>query len=141
MSSNFVKIFEIGSDVPIVSTSPPKNKKKPLALTLTIEKKRIRLATGVPSIVRKNFSVDKDGKYDLTSLHNYLLNLKRANPDERNVILIPKTNLNYEALVEIMDSIRMIQRTDESIYVKQKDGNEKRVKTLFDNIVFGNLLS
>ena len=142
VSSNFIKIFEIGSDVPIVSSAPPpKSKKKPLALTLTITEKKIDISTGVPSRVVKSFPKKANGSYDLDQLHSYLVGLKARNPSEQTAILIPKTNIRYEMLVRIMDSIRQINNTDKPVYIKGKDGNEVKLRKLFNNIVFGNLMS
>ena len=53
----------------------------------------------------------------------------------------PIYNVNYELLVKIMDSVRMLNSTDTAIYYKDKNGMEKKAKSLFDNIVFGNIQS
>jgi biopolymer transport protein ExbD len=138
-SANFIKIFEISSDVPIISEKqPPKNKKKPLALTLKIYPQAITLSTGVPSIVR--YKIGKiNGKYDLKKLHTTLINIKQRNKKENTVILEPIANLDYEELVTVMDSIRMLDKTDPSFYSKDKDGVDKKEESLFSNIIFGNI--
>jgi biopolymer transport protein ExbD len=142
MSAQFVKIFEIGSDVPMVSNEPPpKNQKKPLALTLTINKNSLTLKAGVPSRTLKSFGKSPDGEYDLLSLHDYLVNLKKQNVNENSIIFEPRIDLTYEDIVKIMDSVRMLKKTDDSIFKKDKDGIDVQVQELFQKIVFGNIMS
>ncbi len=142
MSANFLKVFEIGSDIPIVSSAPPpKEDKKPLALTLIINSNNLTLMTGVPSRVVKTFGKIDNDKYDSRSLHEYLISIKKNNVSEETIIFEPKIDIKYEELIEIMDAVRMLHKTDEAIYKKTKDGLDERVRTLFNNIVFGNLMS
>lgn len=142
MSANFVKVFEISSDVPIVSDQePPKPKKDPLALTLTIEDKEIVVSRGVPSRAFKRIPKLGDGKYDLDTLHNLMVDLKKAHLDENSIILEPLADLTYEEIVSIMDAVRLLRNTDEAIFKKNKDGLDEKVKLLFSQILFGNLMS
>lgn len=142
MSASFVKIFEISSDVPIVSKSrPPKSKKRPLGLTLKIRKNKIQIYTGIPSVLKKTINKISRKQYDLSSLHQYLLNLKKRDPKERTVIIEPIYNLDYEQLIDIMDSVRTIHNTDMAIYYKDKNGVQRKTRKLFDNIIFGNIQS
>lgn len=142
MSANFLQINEIGSDVPIISSSkPPKSKKKPLALTLKVRKNEITVYTGVPaSVVRRIKKINKS-EYDLPKLRDFLINLKKVNISEKTVILEPLVDITYEELVAIMDSIRTLKKTDPTFFRKTKSGLEEKVKELFDNIIFGNIQS
>lgn len=142
MSTQFVKVFEIGSDVPILSSSPPpKNQKKPLALTLTIQRSGFAVSQGVPSRIVKRISKLNNGQYDLNRLHEYLITVKRKYLNEESIILEPIVDLKYEEIIQIMDSVRMLKNTDDSFYRKDKDGIDVRIKTLFSKIIFGNLMS
>ena len=141
MSASFLKVFEISSEVPIVSSSPaPKSKKKPLALTIIIERKKISVATGVPSKIRKNFTKNNQ-EYDLSALKQYLINLKKRYKSENTALFEPRFDIDYDTLVKIMDSVRILEETDEDIFYTDKDGVNRRLKTLFDNIIFTNILS
>jgi hypothetical protein len=40
-----------------------------------------------------------------------------------------------------MDSVRKLEKTDEAIYLKNKDGIEEKLKELFSKIIFSNLMS
>jgi biopolymer transport protein ExbD len=142
MSASYLNIHEIQSDVPIISNkTPPKNKKPPLALTLKIKASRIQVLTGVPARVRKNIGKNSEGDYDLVSLRTYLISLKKRHKTEKDIILEPIVDLNYEEIVKIMDSVRTLKKTDPDIWTKNKDGSDQRVKELFSNIVFGNIQS
>ena len=142
MSTQFIKVYEIGSDVPIISNSPPpKNQKKPLALTLTIQKDGFMLSQGIPSKAIKKIVKNSDGQYDLATLHDYLVGVKKRHKNENSIILEPVVDLKYEEIIKIMDAVRMLKNTDDSFFGKDKDGIETQIKTLFNKIVFGNLMS
>lgn len=138
MSANFNQVFEINSDVPIISDQePPKDEKPPLALNLKILANQIEVYTGIPGRLVQTFG-KKDGEYELKSLRDYLINLKKNNSGEKTLILEPVIDLKYEELVKIMDSVRALKKTEPEIYHKNDQGIDIRVKELFDNIVFGN---
>ena len=107
---------------------------------------KINSNTGVLSFKKapdfeKPRDANKDGIYDTIALHNYLVQLKKQHAKEKTIVLEPKVDLDYEMIVKIMDAIRMLDKTDEEIYIKDKDGIDLRVKELFNKIVFGNLMS
>lgn len=142
MSTRFVSIYEIGSDVPLLSNDPPpKNQKKPLALTVEIRSNNLKVLTGIPSRTLKVIKKNTDGLYDLNKLHEVLVTLKKVNVKEESVILEPLIDLRYEEVIKIMDAIRMLKNTDDPIFKKDKDGIDVQIKTLFSKIVFGNLMS
>lgn len=141
MSAQFVKLQEIQSDVPIISnTPPPKNQKKPLALTLKITENKLVLYKGVPASVVKSFSKKAEG-YPLQALHETLINIKKRYLDKNTIVLEPQGEIAYEEIVKIMDSIRSLKKTDEAIYSKDQQGLEIKLDKLFDNIIFGNTMS
>lgn len=140
MSANFIKIFEIPSDVPIVSEATPPNDKKPLALTLKITSSGILVYQGVPSTLIKRINKTTGGEYDYESLRSYAIGLKQRYTHEKSMILEPITDISYEEIVKIMDSIRSLRKTDPAIFIK-KDGVEVRTYQMFDQIVFGNIQS
>ena len=142
MSASFLNLFEISSDVPIVSnTPPPKKTKPPLALTVIIERDSILVATGVPSSVRKKFNKNVRGDYDLAAFKNYLVLLKKRYKKEDMAILEPRINLKYETLIKIMDTIRTMENVDEDIFYIDKQGVSRKLENLFSKIIFGNIFS
>ena len=142
MSANFIKLFEISSDIPIVSSAPPpKNQKPPLALTLKITEEGLGIFRGVPSRHVKTFAVDPTGTYDFESLRVLLIDIKKQHPEENSIVFEPQVDIEYIKLVEIMDAVRMLKDMDEAIYYKDKDGLDVRASNLFGNIIFGNIQS
>lgn len=142
MSASFLKIYEIASDVPIVSDAePPKDQKDPLALTLTADTNEITLSRGIPSRPIQKFARQGDGKFNFEEIHNVLINLKKQYVDENTIIFEPVGDLTYEEIVNIMDAVRMLNKTDEAIFKTNKEGVDEKVKELFSKIIFSNLMS
>ena len=142
MSASFMKLYEISSDVPIISDQPPpKNQKPPLALTLRISDRGLGVYSGVPSSLMRTFPPDQEGGYDFDALKEFLVGLKKRHPQENSIVFEPEIDIEYIKLVEIMDAVRMLDDMDESIYYKDKDGVDTRAENLFGNIVFGNIQS
>lgn len=142
MSATFLKIYEVGSDVPIVSDQePPKDQKDPLALTLKIETNLMTLSRGVPSRPIQTFNRDSSGSFNLDELHSALIGLKKQYLDENTIILEPEGDLTYEEIVRIMDTVRRMNKTDDAIYKPNKEGVDEKLKELFSKIIFSNLMS
>jgi len=142
MSASFLKIYEIGSDVPILSDAePPKDKKDPLALTLAAIPNEIVLSRGIPSRSFKKFTRQADGEFNYDEIHAVLIDIKKQHLDENTIIFEPGGDLTYEEIVKIMDAVRMLHRTDEAIFKTNKDGIDEKIKDLFSKIIFSNLMS
>lgn len=142
MSANFIKINEISSEVPIISNKePPKTKKKPLALAMDIVNSGFVVKAGIPQRILKRIKKTPAGEYNFVQLHDYLVSIKRNNILEEDIILDPKVDINYDIIIQIMDSVRMLNKTDDTFYKKDQDGLDVPVKSLFSKIIFGNLMS
>lgn len=142
MSANFIKIMEIGSDVPIVSENdPPPEDKNPLALQLVIRENEIELMRGSSPVTVAKYPRQGDGKYDLANLHVKLVELKKSKVHEETIIFSPEWEIGYEELVKVMDSVRLLENTDEAIFRRNKEGLDEKIQTLFSKIVFSNLMS
>ncbi|WP_408098685.1 biopolymer transporter ExbD [Peredibacter sp. HCB2-198] len=141
MSASFLKIYEIGSPIPIISDQEPpkKEEKEPLALTMKVEANEITLSSGVPSREIKKFSRQSDGQFNFDEIHTTLIDLKKQHVDEDSIIFEPTDDLPYEEIVKIMDAVRMLNKTDEAIFKPNKDGVDEKIKNLFDRIIFSNL--
>ena len=142
MSASFLKIYEIGSPIPIVSDQePPKEKKDPLALTMVIDTNTISLKKGVPSRTVQNFTRQGDGSFNYDEIHRVLIEIKKQNLDEDSIIFEPVNDLTYEEIVKIMDAVRMLHKTDDAIFKPNEEGIDEKIKNLFDRIIFSNLMS
>lgn len=138
MSANFFKVFEIQSNVPIVSDAKPPKDKKPLALTVQVFERELKVLVGVPSRVLKSIPVLPDKKYDYNTLHDVIYDLKKKHMKDRDAIIEPKININYEQIVKIMDAVRVPRSTDDPLF-ESKNGINEQVNVLFDQIVFSNI--
>ncbi|MFL5783419.1 MAG: ExbD/TolR family protein [Bacteriovoracaceae bacterium] len=142
MSASFLKIYEIGSPIPIISDQEqPKDQKEPLALALTLDTNELILLQGVPQREVKRFKRMTDGSFDYEALHSTLIDIKKQHASEDSIIFEPVGDLTYEELVKVMDSVRMLKKTDDSIMRPNKEGIDEPVKNLFDKIIFSNLMS
>jgi len=141
MSANFLKIYEVQSDVPIISSAPPPKNQKPLALTLKVRATGIDIFKGVPQKLIKRIGKNAEGEYNIEELHTFALKLKNRYKKERSIIMEPLVDIEYEQIVKIMDAIRMYRNSDEKIWQEDKNGNQTPMKYLFDKIVFGNIRS
>jgi biopolymer transport protein ExbD len=142
MSANFVKIYEIQSDVPIISNKkPPKKQKKQLNLTLKIHSNSLTLHAG--NRERQIFKVGKneEGDYDTYKLREKLISLKKRHKDEETIVFMPKANISYEDLIKVMDAVRDLKDTDPEIWTKSKEGDDIKITKLFNNIIFGDTQS
>ena len=138
-SADFVNLFEINSNVPIVSSAPP-SKTIPLNLTLKVTNNKLTLYKGINRRFVRSFNISKDN-LDLNPLHQALIKIKKNNLSERTIILEPSKSVDYEMIVRIMDEVMLLRRTDEALFTKDKSGIDVRIKYLFDDIIFGNIKS
>jgi biopolymer transport protein ExbD len=142
MSANFIKIYEIQSDVPMISDAePPPKVKKSLNLTLKVFPSNISLYRGINE--KRFFKVGKneEGDYDLYKLRERLISLKKEWAQEDTVVFMPKADIDYETLVKIMDTVRDLKDTDPEVWTKDKNGMDVKIKSLFNNIIFGDTQS
>ena len=78
LSAQFIKIFEISSNVPIVSSKePPKPKKPLLNLTIDIKEKEVVVLTGNPGRTVEKFPIDEEGAFDQEKLHSLMVEIKK----------------------------------------------------------------
>lgn len=142
MSASFLKIYEIGSPIPIISDKEPlKPEKDPLALAITLETNELILMKGVPQREIQRFKRLPDGTFDYEAIHTVLIEIKKQNKNEDSIIFEPVGELTYEEIVKVMDAVRMLKKTDDSIFRPNKEGIDEPIKNLFDKIIFSNLMS
>lgn len=142
MSASFLKIYEIGSPIPIVSDQDqPKDEKIPLALTMVINTNEIILSSGVPSRTLNKFKRQETGDFNYDEIHGALIEIKKKHVTEDSIIFEPIGDLTYEEIVKIMDAVRVLSKTDEAIFRPNKEGIDEKIKNLFDRIIFSNLMN
>lgn len=124
MSAQFIDIFSIGSDLPVVSEVPPEQKKEPLNLTLKIMKEKVFVQTGVNGKTEKSFDLSDEG---LKEMSLFLQSLKTNHPDEKTATITPGPKVKYKRIIKVLDGVRTFK-------------TETSEKDLFPQVVFSNLV-
>ncbi|MBT3984254.1 MAG: hypothetical protein HOE90_23060 [Bacteriovoracaceae bacterium] len=130
MSAQFLEIYEIGSDAPMISSDEPqKDKKPPLNLSVEIRKRELILRKGIDNKVFKKIA-KKDGKYNLEEFGIVLSDLKNQFPKEESIIIKPSSAVKYDSIVRIVDASRMRKSQLDSA------GKQIEEKDLFGKVIF-----
>ncbi|MEK6707154.1 MAG: biopolymer transporter ExbD [Bdellovibrionota bacterium] len=140
---SFIAIVSVESPFPIISQQDmmEKLKERPIQLTLTIKEKETEIWSPFEKIKSRTIPHMPSGLPDTTSIHSVLLEVKQQFPLEKKIVLVPTAQTNYDTLISLMDSMRLINTTDPPIYAKNPaTGLDEVIKDLFPEVVFGNLL-
>lgn len=139
----FLQFTMLESPLPVVSTeeNQAQLKEKPLQLTLTVQKDSLLLWSPfelIPRTLIKNLS---ESQVDVSRLHEALITIKQSHPLEQKLVLVPMAQTSYDTIVALLDSARLLEKTDPPILAKNpKTGVGESIQSLFPEIVFGNLL-
>lgn len=140
---SFIAFVSIDSPAPIASTQENEKQltEKPLQLTLTIRDKECELWSPFDKIKAQQIPHGGDGTPDARKVHEALIELKKSFPQERKIVLVPHSGLNYDHLVALMDAARTLEPTDPPLFsANPTTGVQEAQKSLFPEIIFGNLL-
>lgn len=140
---SFLAIVSVESPFPTASRqdNQQKLKERPLQLTLSVRVKDVEIWSPFEKIRPKTIPHLPEGTVDTKSIHEALLGVKQQFPTENQIVLAPHAQANYDTLIAVMDSVRMMEPTDPPLYLKNPTtGVDEAVKILFPNVVFGNLL-
>ncbi len=148
-SSTMMAISIIETPAPLLAPASEqieKIKEKPLQLTATVKKDKIyiadwsgsREAHTIPSIADPQTG---EPRYDIETFHKTLIEIKTRHPKETKLIFKPDGGVAYESIVELMDSARMLEKTDPPFFIKDAAGVDKPDTKLFSEVIFGNIMS
>ncbi len=140
---SFLSLVSIDSPFPQVNASemPEKMDQKPLQLTLTVRDEGVEIWSPFDRIAPKKIANTPEGTPELRQIHGTLIEIKKQYPTETKIVFVPSASTNYDSMISIMDSMRMLEATDPTLYVKNPTtGIEEPTKLLFPDVVFGNLL-
>ena len=141
-TTSFLAIVSIESPIPGRAPDDPNKKpdEKPLQLTVELNSKSIEIYSYSEKFPRKSLPNTAEGKVDLKSLHETIIEVKKRFPAEENIVLTPSEGIAYESMISVMDAVRELETTDPSIYRKNATtGVDEVVKNLFPKVLFGNL--
>jgi hypothetical protein len=139
----FVALVHIESPFPVASTQGLNEtlKEKPLQLTLSINEKEAQIWSPFDRIPTKKIPNNEPGQPNFKAIHEALIGIKQQFPAETKAVLVPYAGATYELLVSAMDALRTLEPSDPPVYRRnQETGNDEVVKTLFPEVIFGNLL-
>lgn len=139
----FLNIVGIESPFPIASSAETeqKLKEKPLQLTLTLRDNECEIWSPFEKIPAKTIPNTGAGQPDIKAIHEALIDIKKQFPTETHVVIVPTAATNYDLLIAVMDTLRVLDPTDPPIFVKnEKTGIDEQTKLLFPDVIFGNLL-
>ena len=142
-TTSFLAIVSIESPLPQASPEEVKEKilEKPLQLTLTLREKSVEIWSPFNKIELKSIPHTPEGEINLKAIHEALIEVKKSFPSETQIVLVPHSKTSYDVLISLMDTIRTLDPTDPSIFIKnEKTGVDEPSKSLFPKVVFGNLL-
>ncbi len=132
-SAQFIKIFEIEMDAPIVSDVPDdkKIKEDPLNLKIKIYKSKIEVITGLDEVLEEIF-FKRDTNYK-TKVKKLLVDLRVKHPKDDYAIISPLPNIRYDEIVEVIDLVQTIPEGTKVEIVK--DGEQASLRKIFSQVV------
>jgi len=142
-TSSFLSIVSLETLFPQASPEDIQTKiqEKPLQLTLSIEETELKLWSPFQKIESQVIPNTQEGKLDLKTLHEKLIEIKKNFPFEKALVFIPHAWFPYDHLIGVIDATRLIESSDPPLYAKNTvTGNDESLKELFPVAVFGNLL-
>lgn len=128
-SSQFIKIFEIETEAPIVSEVPNNQKleKDPLNLKVIVESdKSITLKRGIDEIVVGKYNVDN--KEDVVKVKTKLLQYRKSFPKEDYLTISPLPSIAYEEIVKVIDLVQTLP--DKELGLEVAPGMKKIYKQI-----------
>jgi biopolymer transport protein ExbD len=138
--TSMLAVTLIDTPVPVVSNVPETKQEKPLMLTLKIEGEGLKLGSAFRRIPEQSFpKIEKN--YDFDKLHQAVVALKQQFPQEKTMVFMPAAEVKYDEIVQLMDAVRLVLKTDPPIFIKDDQGIERPQTYLFPDVVFGNVIS
>ncbi len=143
LSSAFVQMMIIETELPQVVQEAiqrqDENKNEKSSITLEVSNK-----SGL-KIVIKEHGINKidtvpmaAGKFDWTSIHGKLKEVKKAYPEIFKVDLKPEEDVAYEDLVKLMDEARRSRDQQKFPVYDTQSGKNVETEYMFPEIVFAN---
>lgn len=132
-SAQFIKIFEIETHAPIISTVPSDKKPEdePLNLTIKIRAKVVEVYTGIDPALQ--FRVYLNEESSMNELKSKMIALRTKHPNDDEAIVSPLPQIRYNVIVKVIDAIQYIP-TGQKIRVETKKGS-KVLNKIYSQVV------
>ena len=142
-TTSFIAIVSVQSPFPEISREDVQKKltEKPLQLTVSLREKEVEVWSPFDRIKARTVPNLPNAQVDLKGLHDLIVSIKQQFPTETKVVMVPYAAASYDTLISVMDAIRLTEPGDQPIFAKNvQTGIDAPVKTLFPDVIFGNLL-
>ena len=134
LSAQFIKMFEIETDAPLVSKVPVENKqnREPLNLRIKVLENSVEVYTGTDGTLYKKFkNITVD---DRKIIKSELLELRRKHPEDDYVIIAPLASIEYSKVVILIDTIQILPEGLDSLEIEVK-GKKVEKRKIFTQVV------
>jgi biopolymer transport protein ExbD len=111
----FSRMAVLELNLPGENSEPPKDE---FSLQLEIIVRDGRLEVGDRNSGRAAVFASKDGEYDLQALGDYLQQVKARYPDKLDATVLLEPDVSYDALVQVMDTVRVVQQVQNETFVQ-----------------------
>jgi biopolymer transport protein ExbD len=142
-SSNFIRMYEVGSDIPTISYEASNEEqdkpKEKLDLVVKVFPDSIQLFSGKNKKKELSVAIDSKGNFNQNMVRSKLIDLKLKFPTEDLVLLEPHRKVNYQVIIRVMDTLRLLKPSDPAIIATNETGDRSPASTLFSDIIFSNL--
>ena len=91
------------------SSSSAGDDEPPTELVLEITVRDASITVGDRNLGTLKTIPNKDGEYNFKALSNYLKRVKRKYPEKTDATLLLEPNIPYDVLVQVMDSVRVVE--------------------------------
>ena len=142
-TTSFFAVVSIESPFPVTNVEAIRKKltTKPLQLTLTVTEKEAEIWSPFDRIRPKKILNPAPGQPDVRAIHDTLVAIKQKFPKESKIVFSPFAGVSYDTLINVMDAVRTLDKTDPSIVIKNEQTKVDEIqKLLFPDVIFGNLL-
>ena len=132
-SAQFIKIFEIETEAPVVSEVPQEQKmdKEPLNLIVKVYDRKVEFLTGVDQVIFDTF-YKKDENYKVL-MKDQLIKLRMKHPEDDYIIISPAADILYDEIIQLIDVVQRLP--DDKTYKLMVKGKEKILKKIFTQLV------
>ncbi|WP_455197061.1 ExbD/TolR family protein [Kaarinaea lacus] len=123
----FLLITAVFSQMTILELNlPPANQPKPaqdqpkkeVNFELIIRKNSITVADTLGGPIKRFEATG--GEFDMKGITDLLVRIKEKFPDKLNITLLLEQDVNYDILVQVMDSVRVVTEIEDGVPVKRE---------------------
>ncbi len=111
----FSRMAVLELNLPGENSEPPKEES---SLQLEIIVRDGRIEVGDRNSGRAAVFARKNGEYDLQGLGDYLQRVKARYPDKLDATMLLEPDISYDALVQVMDTVRVVQQVQDGTFVQ-----------------------